>query len=475
MDILELLGDKATVERLPKYQVMTASAITRQQYLSLRRKVFVVEQGLFEDSDLDEIDLDKRTIVLVAVDRHGSVIGGVRLSPMLPNLCGDTWWAGSRLVVEDQFRGGYNVGTSLVRAACAAVEAEGALRFEATVQEQNVAFFEELGWQPVAPTMLAGHRHFKMRWPINRLQNLALATKGLIGSLLEGLEPGGPGWVGDDAAPVPGSNLVAACDAILPSMAERDPEWAGWCSVLVNVNDITAMGADPIGLLDSISGPDFTFLSRVMTGIKKASIAYGIPILGGHTQLGVPAALSVTMLGRTESPIPSSGAEIGDFLHLTIDLHGSWRSGYRGNQWDSTTSRTPQELRTMMRSVTIAKPKAAKDVSMAGIVGTLGMMAEASGCSAELELIQIPRPSNVALGDWLTCFPGFGILSAESPGSPNKLAQAARPATSAKCGNFMPGKGVQLVWPDGARTEAISDGVTGLGSVDSGIPHFTYP
>ncbi|RII85312.1 hypothetical protein DZF95_18340, partial [Clavibacter michiganensis] len=67
---------------------------------------------------------------------------------------------------------------------------------------------------------------------------------------------GGPGWVGDDGAPVPGTDVIAACDAILPSMVERDPEWAGWCGVLVNVNDLSAMGATPVGLLDSVAGRD---------------------------------------------------------------------------------------------------------------------------------------------------------------------------------------------------------------------------
>ena len=46
---------------------------------------------------------------------------------------------------------------------------------------------------------------------------------------------------------MPGSDLIAACDAILPAMVQRDPEWAGWCGVLVNVNDLAAMGATPSG------------------------------------------------------------------------------------------------------------------------------------------------------------------------------------------------------------------------------------
>ena len=72
--------------------------------------------------------------------------------------------------------------------------------------------------------------------------------------------------------------------------------------MLVNVNDLAAMGAAPVGLLDAIGARDASFAARVVTGLRDASAAWGVPVLGGHTQLGVPAALSVTALGRTDRP-----------------------------------------------------------------------------------------------------------------------------------------------------------------------------
>mgnify|MGYP001791830934 CR=1 FL=1 len=99
---------------------------------------------------------------------------------------------------------------------------------------------------------MAAAPHLLMRWPIDRLAALVSATKWELGGLISGLVAGGAGYLGDDGAPVPGSDLVAACDTILPSMVERDPEWAGRCSVLVNVNDLAAMGATPVGLLDAL-------------------------------------------------------------------------------------------------------------------------------------------------------------------------------------------------------------------------------
>ena len=70
----------------------------------------------------------------------------------------------------------------------------------------------------------------------------------------------------------------------------------------------------------------------------------------------------------------------------------------------------------MLGAVAAARPAAAKDVSMAGIAGTLGMLAEASGCAAILDVAAVPRPDGASLGDWLSCFPGFAMLTADERG-----------------------------------------------------------
>jgi putative N-acetyltransferase (TIGR04045 family) len=419
----------------------------------------VHEQGLFTRHDLDDRDADPRTVVLVAKDRSRAVVGGVRLGPVDdgPDL---GWWAGGRLVVAPGARGPQGIGAALVRAACARAEGEGVLRFDATVQTRNEPLFRRLGWRSVRPTTIADTPHVLMRWPIGRIAAQVASTKSALGPLLAEL-PAPPGFVGDDGAPVPGTDVIAACDAIVPSMVERDPEWAGWCAVLVNVNDLAAMGASPVGLLDALGARDAAHAALVLAGLTRAARAYGVPVLGGHTQLGVPAALSVTALGRTDRPVPGGGGRPGHAVRLTADLGGGWRSGYRGRQWDSTTRRRTDELRTMTRAVAVARPAAAKDVSMAGIAGTLGMLAEASGCGAVLDVGAVPRPTGAGMGDWLTCFPGFAMLTADEPHAP---ALPAGPATSAVCGELTAGQGVGLRWPDGEITEAVASAVTGMGT-----------
>ncbi|GGM68099.1 hypothetical protein GCM10010106_12560 [Thermopolyspora flexuosa] len=551
-DILLLLGDRATLARQPEpaFRVEPAEdAAAHAAYRRLRRQVFVHEQGLYQGHDLDDRDDDPRTVVLVARDRDGEIIGGVRLGPADagPDI---GWWTGGRLAVAPAARrSGAGVGAALVRAACARAEAEGALRFDATVQARNEVFFRRLGWRPVRPVTVAGAPHVLMRWPIGRIAAQAASAKSalgpLLGRLLLGGAPGavagalgapgewhglagaraavadhsavagatldgpgsidkapvpdltaavdrampdeagflggdsapmpgtgpapacgramlgGPGFVGDDGAPVPGTDLVAACDAIVPSMIERDPEWAGWCSVLVNLNDLAAMGAEPIGLLDALAARDASHAARVLAGLRRAADAYGVAVLGGHTQLGVPAALAVTALGRTDHPVPGGGGRPGHRVRLTADLGGGWRPGYRGRQWDSTTHRRTGELRAMLGAVAAARPAAAKDVSMAGIAGTLGMLAEASGCGAVLDVAAVPRPAGATAGDWLTCFPGFAMLTAAEPGAP---PPPAGPAASAECGELVAGRGVALRWPDGEITEAVAGPVTGMGT-----------
>lgn len=460
-----LTGPRRTPGPTEAFIVVEAGAAEVAGYHRLRREVFVHEQGLFTRNDLDHHDADPRTVVLVARTPDGAVVGGVRLHPATEGR-DIGWWRGSRLAVAPRARGGAGVGAALVRAACARAETAGALRFDATVQARHEPLFHRLGWTSRSRVELRGHPHVVVDWPIARVQRLVESTKAALGGLLTDLVEHGPatsGWVGDDGAPVPGSDLVAACDAILPAMVERDPEWAGWCSVLVNVNDLAAMGASPVGLLDAVAARDASFAQRVLSGVREASRAWGVPVLGGHTQLGVPASLTVTALGRTDRPVPGGGGVAGDAVRVTADLTGGWRRGYTGSQWDSTSGRSGEDLRRLGAFVGHSAPSAAKDVSMSGLVGTTGMLAEASGCRAVLDVSAIPTPTGATAGDWLTCFPGFAIVSTER-GPTGADSALPRGVASVVAGELTTGVGVGLRWPDGVITEAVTAAVTGMGT-----------
>jgi hypothetical protein len=77
----------------------------------------------------------------------------------------------------------------------------------------------------------------------------------------------------------------------------------------------------------------------------------------------------------------------------------------------------------------------------------------------------IPMPASATPGDWLTCFPGFAMVTAE-----RTPARAALPphVDTAVCGRLTEGRGVDLRWPDGVVTSAIAGPVTGMGSAGPG-------
>ena len=94
-DLAGLSGTATSVVE-PRFIVQPCgSAAQRDSYRALRRATFVAEQGLFAGTDHDDVDDDPRAVVLVATDRDGTVLGGVRLAPCTATDLG--WWAGSRL------------------------------------------------------------------------------------------------------------------------------------------------------------------------------------------------------------------------------------------------------------------------------------------------------------------------------------------------------------------------------------------
>ncbi len=431
-------------------------------FTRLRRRAFVEEQGLFPTHDQDDADSSPHTRALLAVAPDGTVLGGVRVHPATgdPHL---GWWRGSRLVCARGLPGVPRgaIGAALVLHACETALEAGALRFDAHVQLRHRDFFLRLGWEDIRPVEVSGVPHRLMRFQVDRIRALAEGCKTPIAALLGEDLQSPPGFLGDDGVPLLGTDVVACTDAITPGMVERDPEWAGWCAMLVTAHDLSAMGAAPVGALDALAARDERHAERILAGLRRGARAFGLPLLGGHLQLGVAGALSVTGLGRTSDPVPAGGGRVGDELTVTADVEGFWREPYGRARWDSTSWRHPSDLRPMLDAVAAARPRAAKDVSMAGIVGTTGMLAEASGCGAELEVARIPRPDQASAGDWLTCFPGFAVVTADAPGAAPLPAGAA---VGAACGALTPAPGVRLLWPDGDTTTALPGAVTGLGA-----------
>jgi len=224
--------------------------------------------------------------------------------------------------------------------------------------------------------------------------------------------------LGDDTAAIPEGEgyLLFAAEGILPEFLDRDPYFAGWSSVMVNVSDVAAMGGYPLAVVDAYFHRASSDANRVLWGLRDACRAYGVPLVGGHTTRHEhgPHVLAVAIVGRAESLLTSSGARSGDALVCVVDLRGAYRGDFPF--WNSASERSAEVLRSDLAVFgplsASRRVHACKDISNAGIAGTLLMMLEASGVGAMLDLDSVPRPPGVDLDRWLYTFPSYGFLLA---------------------------------------------------------------
>ena len=280
-------------------------------------------------------------------------------------------------------------------------------------------------------------------------------------------ELGAAAALGDDAALVPATlgPLLLACEGLHPQLVAEDPWFAGWSAVLVNLNDIAAMGGRPLALVNSLwsQGPEPA--QALLEGMGFACDKFGIPMVGGHTNLQSPyTALSVAVLGTAPGPVLSARlARPGQICYLLANHQGAFHRHYPF--WDAATQADPQRLRAhlelLVQLAAAGVVGAAKDVSMGGIAGTAVMLAEAAGCRLELDLEAIEPPPGVALEAWLACFPSYGFLLVVDPSASADLAAVVAPHPELWCvpiGRFGPGPasvaliqagGRSLLWPGG--------------------------
>jgi len=232
---------------------------------------------------------------------------------------------------------------------------------------------------------------------------------------------------GDDAGAVrvAGGYLLLSGEVMRPDLLV-DPEFAGFCAVTVNVNDVYAMGGRPLGLLAMVisGGLDDSLREGFLAGLSAGLRHYDIPLLGGHTSPEEgPAAVAVSIAGFARNLIRGGGASPGDLLVAGVDLGG--RPHERLFAWDSVTSAEPKRtLEKLEALITVAENglcSACRDISNPGILGTLAMMCEASGTGARVDLEAVPAPESVDLEWWLKAYPSLGFLFAAPTGRVDEL------------------------------------------------------
>lgn len=240
---------------------------------------------------------------------------------------------------------------------------------------------------------------------------------------------------GDDASAIDiGDNQVVllAADGIWGDLMNVDPYWAGYCAVLVNVNDIAAMGGKPIAMVNIMAVNNDEIYEDILSGIVDGCRKFNVPMVGGHLHPDAEYnSLDVAIAGiaSKDSLITSSGAKVGDKVIVAIDTDGRQYPGIPLN-WDTTYEKDAKlvqdQIKIMQKIAEEHLPSAGKDISNPGTLGTLEMLLEASGVGASVELEKIPRNEDVDWDMWLRAYPGAAFVMT----APEENAQAIIDALS---------------------------------------------
>jgi AIR synthase-related protein len=237
--------------------------------------------------------------------------------------------------------------------------------------------------------------------------------------------------IGDDAAAIKTQSgyLLLAAEGVYPPLLKSNPYLAGRTSVLTNVNDIYAMGGRPLAILDVLFGSDFEQVNEVLRGIRDNALRYRVSVVGGHlTEESGFSSLSVFILGRANKLLSSFDARVDDDLVFVSDFKGKFYSGF--NFWDSSSNLNSEQVLNQLELLPqIAEDglvDTAKDVSMAGLIGSLLMLLEGSGKGAEIYIDKIPIPFEIPLSEWFLTFPSFAFILSLRPQNTPKVQEKFR-------------------------------------------------
>jgi thiamine-monophosphate kinase len=216
---------------------------------------------------------------------------------------------------------------------------------------------------------------------------------------------GGTEGFGDDSAFLATvdrpSELVATTDScptpVVDLLREPDLFNAGWLLATINLSDLAAAGAEPLGLVVNYTLPKTTTVrafERLLDGVDACCAAHGTKVAGGDIRDGSVVQLTATAIGQCApgSRLRRSGAKAGDRLLLVGSPGYLWAAALLETGRAQVPAKTQNEIwRRACRPMAQLKAgqvlakaghaRAAMDVSD-GLFATVRTLCEANGLGA---------------------------------------------------------------------------------------------
>jgi thiamine-monophosphate kinase len=292
--------------------------------------------------------------------------------------------------------------------------------------------------------------------------------------------PGALG-LGDDAAvltPPPGCDLVLTTDGVISGVhffPDDPPDTIGRKVLRMNLSDLAAKGAKPIGFLMSVALPaniEESWLAAFASGLGEDAQRYSCPLLGGDTDR-TPGPISVSIAAFGSVPqgtmVRRTTAKPGDCVMVTgtvgdaalgVLLRRDQRFADRLRLSETTRAYLRQryllpEPRNAVAEAVLQHASAAMDVSD-GLAGDFAKLCRASCVAGEVDVVRIPLSD--AAREVLGADPAlletvlaggddYEIVLTLAPQKLNAFQAAARAAgvTVAKIGRVTGGEGTQFM------------------------------
>jgi thiamine-monophosphate kinase len=214
--------------------------------------------------------------------------------------------------------------------------------------------------------------------------------------------------IGDDCALLtidPTEEIAITSDMLVSGrhfFPNANPEWLGWKALAVNLSDLAAMGARPIGFILALALPEANsaWLEAFSKGLFAIANQFACPLIGGDTT-GGPLNICITAFGSIpkNNAIPRSGALEGDDIWVSGAV-GDARLALAALRHEIELERRDLEAIEVCMHQPIPRihlgialrgiANSALDVSD-GLLGDLRHILNQSGKDAEIFLNRIPK------------------------------------------------------------------------------------